>query len=293
MTPEGLDLADWVAINAQLACLLEASARKPGNVSPGNHFSDTRYEHFLASAAAIGPPFRHAGERPLGLTVRMAVESTSHWTQSNTNLGIILLMAPIARAAFDSSSTALRDRLDRVLKAATVDDARDVYSAIRRAAPGGLGRAPDQDVAEEPTLPLLDVMKLAMHRDTIAREYATSFDITFTIGAPALERALADRLPWEDAVVELYLTLLGEIPDTHVVRRAGAARAEDIRLDARHALERGGVRSSNGRLAIEAMDRGMRDSGNLANPGTTADLTAASIFVVLLGGGWNHAGGRE
>ncbi len=293
MTPERPDLVDRVAIAAQLACLLEASAPKPGNVSPGRHFSDTRYEHFLASAAAIGPAFRQAGERPLGLTVRMAVESTSHWTQSNTNLGIILLMAPIARAAFDCSDAALRDRVDRVLKAATIDDAREVYSAIRRAAPGGLGRAPDQDVAEEPTLPLLDVMKLAMDRDTVAREYATTFDVTFTIGAPALERALADRLSWEDAVLELYLTLLGEIPDTHVIRRAGSARAEEIRRDARDALQHGGVRSSSGRLAIEAMDRRMRDPGNLANPGTTADLTAASIFVVLLGGGWPQARGRE
>ena len=293
MTPERPDLVDRVAIAAQLACLLEASAPKPGNVSPGRHFSDTRYEHFLASAAAIGPAFRQAGERPLGLTVRMAVESTSQWTQSNTNLGIILLMAPIARAAFDCSDAALRDRVDRVLKAATIDDAREVYSAIRRAAPGGLGRAPDQDVAEEPTLPLLDVMKLAMDRDTVAREYATTFDVTFTIGAPALERALADRLSWEDAVLELYLTLLGEIPDTHVIRRAGSARAEEIRRDAarRAAAWRSPliVRA----LAIEAMDRRMRDPGNLANPGTTADLTAASIFVVLLGGGWPQARGRE
>src|SRR4051794_27315435 len=88
-----------VAIAAQLACLIEASAPKPGNVSPGRHFADARYEDFLASAAAIGEPMAAAGSRPVGATVRLAVEATARWTPSNTNLGIVLLLAPLARAA--------------------------------------------------------------------------------------------------------------------------------------------------------------------------------------------------
>ena len=88
-----------VASAAQLACLLEASAPKPGNVSPGRHFADARYEDFLASAVAIGEPLAGAGTRPLGATVRLAVEATARWTRSNTNLGIVLLLAPLARAA--------------------------------------------------------------------------------------------------------------------------------------------------------------------------------------------------
>src|SRR5437867_13237645 len=88
-----------VAIAAQLACLLEASAPKPGNVSPGRAFHDLRYEDFLAGAAAIGAPLAAAGPQPLGVTIRTAIEATARWTRSNTNLGIVLLLAPIARAA--------------------------------------------------------------------------------------------------------------------------------------------------------------------------------------------------
>src|SRR5207248_8989068 len=141
-----------VPVAAQLACLLEASAPKPGNVSPGRHFGDVRYEDFLASAAAIAAPLAAAGARPLGETVRHAIESTARWTRSNTNLGIVLLLAPIARAAlvgFEHRRT-VRDAVRRVLDETTVQDAREVYAAIRLAAPGGLGAVPEQDVANEP-----------------------------------------------------------------------------------------------------------------------------------------------
>src|SRR5437870_2614059 len=180
-------LAADVAVAAQLACLIEASAPKPGNVSPGRPFADLSYEEFLASAAAIGGPLAGAGMRPLGATVRLAVEATARWTRSNSNLGIVLLLAPLARAALIEQRDAdLRRTLQRVLEATTVDDARDVYAAIRRAAPGGLGRVDVEDVAEEPSRTLLDVMRLAAGRDDVAREYATVFDRTFLTGAPAI-----------------------------------------------------------------------------------------------------------
>jgi triphosphoribosyl-dephospho-CoA synthase len=167
------------------------------------------------------------------------------------------------------------------------------------AAPGGLGRVDAQDVAEDPDVTLLEAMRLGAHRDGIAREYATAFERTFDTGAPALGRARGDRLTWHDAIVETYLTLLAEAPDTHVARRGGAAAADAVRQQAAGALAAGGVRSPAGRRAIEAMDRALRDARNITNPGTTADLTAAAIFVVLLGRGWrsnpeggDHAAGR-
>ena len=288
---EGVAAAD-VAIAAQLACLLEASAPKPGNVSPGRHFSDLRYEEFLASAAAIGAPLAEAGTRPLGATVRLAIDATARWTRSNTNLGIVLLLAPLARAALTESGDAdLRGAVRRVLDATTIDDARDVYAAIRRAAPAGLGRVGDQDVAGEPTRTLADVMRLAAERDAIAREYATAFESTFLTGVPALSRARADGLSWDAAIVETFLTLLAAVTDTHVARRGGAAMAADVSDQARAALAGGGVRTAEGRGAIERMDRRLRDARHLANPGGAADLTAAAVFVVLLGGGWQTSHG--
>jgi len=277
---------------AQLACLLESSAPKPGNVSPGRSFADTRYEDFLASAAAIGGPLALAGARGVGETIRLAVDATAAWVHSNTNLGIVLLLAPLARAAAVApEGTLLRDALRGVLEATTVEDARDVYAAIRRAAPGGLGHADAQDVAGDPTVTLLEAMRLAADRDTIAREYVSAFEITFDVAAPALTRARCDRLSWDDAVVETYLMLLSVIPDTHIARRGGAALAGDVSRRARTALDAGGVRSTRGRQEIDAFDRALRADGHVANPGTTADLTAAAIFVMLMDGGW-HAASR-
>jgi triphosphoribosyl-dephospho-CoA synthase len=276
-----------VGAAAQFACLLEASAPKPGNVSPGRHFPDARYEDFLASAVAIGAPLAGASQRPLGATIRLAVEATARWTRSNTNLGIVLLMTPLARAATGLTNTgsSLRDGVRRVLEATTIEDARDVYAAIRRAAPGGLGRTPEQDVSDDPTVTLIEAMRLAADRDGIAREYAEAFEATFEVGAPALERARRDGLGWDDAVVETFLTLLAARVDTHVARRGGPALADQATRLAGEALARGGVRSADGRRAITEMDHALRDERHLGNPGTTADLTAAAIFVELLNRG--------
>jgi triphosphoribosyl-dephospho-CoA synthase len=272
-----------IAALAQLACLLEVSAPKPGNVSPGRHFADLTYEDFLISAVAIGPPFTRAADQGLGETIRQAVEATVTWTRSNSNLGIALLLAPLAKAATNAAGGGLRDAVRRVLDETTVEDARDVYAAIRRASPGGLGRAESQDVASEPDVTLVEAMQLAADRDGVAREYATAFETTFERGAPALTRARGDGLSWSDAIIETFLTLLAGSVDTHIVRRTGRAAAERVSQLAREALEAGGVRSGPGREAVDAMDRALRDARNSNNPGTTADLTAAAIFVTLVG----------
>jgi triphosphoribosyl-dephospho-CoA synthase len=294
-----------VSAAVQLACLIEATAPKPGNVSPGRAFADTRYEDFLASAAAIGAPFADLTGQGVGVTIRRAVDATRRWTSTNTNLGIVLLLAPLACAAVGRRERGgverpadgwadLRARTRQVLEATTLQDARDVYAAIRLAAPGGLGRAEDQDVASEPTMTLLQVMQLAAPRDAIAREYATGFSATFELGTPTLATALEEGLSWNAAVVEVFLTLLAASPDTHIARRAGASRAAEVSALAGRVLAAGGPRSAEGRQALDAMDAALRDAANAANPGATADLTAAAIFVVLAMGGWQtREGGRH
>jgi triphosphoribosyl-dephospho-CoA synthase len=290
-----------VAAVAQLACLLEASASKPGNVSRMVAFGDTSYEHFLASAAAIGAPLGEVGTRPLGATVLACVRETRRWVRTNTNLGIVLLFAPLARAGNHLAPTMagvgraeLREALAKVLANTTVADARDVYAAIRLASPGGLGTADEQDVADEPTVTLREAMQLAAERDDIAREYVSDFETTFETATPALDDALRAGLDWNNAVVETFLTVLAARPDTHIARRGGAALASSVSAQARAALAEGGVRTAGGRHAIAELDETLRGGGgNLANPGTTADLTAAAIFAVLLSGGWHsRSGGR-
>ena len=276
-----------VAAAGQLACLLEVSAPKPGNVSPDRHFHDTRYEDFLASAVAIGPALLDAGKQPIGAVVRRAVEDTRRWTKSNTNLGIVLLLAPVAKAAMLSGGT-LRQRLARVLAETTVRDAEDVYAAIRRAHPGGLGAAAAEDVSNPPTVSLRTAMGLAAERDAIAREYVTDFALTFDVGVPALRAALDDDLSWGDASVDAYLRLLDATPDTHIGRKLGPREAEAVSVRARQVLNAGGARTATGRAALTQLDTELRDPRNRRNPGATADLTCAAIFVVILEGGWDR-----
>lgn len=277
-----------VAAIVQLACLLEASAPKPGNVSPTARFHDATYEDYLASAVAIGPAF--AAARPLGATIRAAVEATTRWVPTNTNLGLILLLAPLAHAAVRSGRRPLRAKLAAVLAETTVADAREAYAAIRLAAPGGLGRASTQDVAGTPSVSLRAAMTLAAQRDAVAREYATDFATTFDVGAPALARALTDGLAWPDAAVETYLTLLAAAPDTHIARRVGSTAATAVTARARAVLDAGGVRTPAGHAAIAALDRELRDPSNTMNPGASADLTGAAICVALLERGWRRQG---
>ena len=281
MTGEG------IAAAAQLACLLEVSAPKPGNVSPGRHFHDTRYEDFLASAVAIGPALAAAGVRPLGATLRSAVEATARWTRANTNLGIVLLLAPLARAAARPDGD-LRSRLGGVLEETTVADATDAYVAIRSARPGGLGSAGAEDVRDPPTVTLREAMALAADRDTIAREYTTRFAVTFEVGAPALTDARQRGLTWSQATVDCFLALLAAVPDTHVARKLGRKEAERLSARAREIVAAGGTAGPAGRAALAALDADLRDARNTRNPGTTADLTCAALFVVILGGGWDR-----
>lgn len=269
-----------VAAAAQLACLVEASAPKPGNVSPGRHFHDTSYDDFLASAVAIAPAMALAGERPLGVTIRSAIEATARWTPRNTNLGMVLLLAPLARAACQGSG-ALRAGVERVLAQTSVADAADVYEAIRLARPGGLGTASEEDVADVPSVTLSEAMGLAAERDSVAREYVSGFGATFEIGAPALREARRRGLRWSEAAVYAFLALLAALPDTLIARKLGRAEAERIsRLAAEVRL--GGPRE------LAAFDAELRDARNTRNPGTTADLTCAALFAVILEDGWNR-----
>ncbi len=276
-----------IAAAAQLACLLEVSAPKPGNVTPEHHFHDTRYEDFLASAVAIGPALATAGTRPLGATIRAAIEATARWTASNTNLGIVLLLAPLARAAARVGGT-LRERVSAVLDETTVEDAADTYAAIRRARPGGLGAASAEDVAAAPTVALREAMGLAADRDTVAREYTSRFAVTFEIGAPALADARRRGLSWTDATVECFIALLAAVPDTHIARKIGRAEAERISGRARQVVLAGGTGTAEGQAALAALDGELRDARNTRNPGTTADLTCAALFVVIIEGGWTR-----
>ncbi|OYW24646.1 MAG: triphosphoribosyl-dephospho-CoA synthetase, partial [Planctomycetales bacterium 12-60-4] len=158
-----------LAEQIEIACLLEATARKPGNVHPGARFVDLEYRDFVRAAEVSAPMLARSGELGVGPAVYEAVRAARDVCCSNVNLGICLLIAPIA--AVEDTRT-LRQGVRQVIEATTVDDAAAVYEAIRLASPGGLGQAAAQDVATAPTVTLLEAMRLASERDAIAYEWS-------------------------------------------------------------------------------------------------------------------------
>src|SRR3954447_13466350 len=89
---------------ATLACLYEVTARKPGNVYPGADFDETTsYAAFVASAVVIGPIIEQTPAVGVGQTVLDAVRATREAVGTNTNLGTLLLLAPLAAVPRDTS----------------------------------------------------------------------------------------------------------------------------------------------------------------------------------------------
>jgi triphosphoribosyl-dephospho-CoA synthase len=267
-----------VGLYAQVACIWEATARKPGNVTPYHSFEDLTYLDFLMSAAAIAPVMATACQRGVGATVLEAVRSTAAVAASNTNLGIILLLAPLAAVPPGQD---LQIGVQKVLAGLTVEASRLVYEAIRMAAPGGLGKAPEQDIHLEPTRPLGDVMALAAPRDLVARQYVDGFAEVFDDGLTALLTGLQRTGCIEGAIITAHLQLMASHPDSLIGRKCGHDVAQEAALRAREVLDDDWPRRREARTALEELDTWLRADGNARNPGTTADLVTACLFSAL------------
>ena len=271
---------DPVAAAYLEACLAELDAPKPGNVhrfAPGHRME---VKDFIRSAEASAAPIAAKGER-IGIRVRAAVEATLSAVQQNTNLGIILLCAPLAAAA-EAPDAALRPALERVLDGLDRADAQDVFFAIAVANPGGLGRAPRHDVNAPATVTLREAMAEAADRDRIARQYVTTYEDVFSLGLPALATARRRRSDARWSTLAVYLTFLAATVDTHVVRKFGLGTAEAVRREAadwRDAFET--ARDPEGIAeGLLVWDGDLKSRG--INPGTTADLTVATLFASSL-----------
>jgi triphosphoribosyl-dephospho-CoA synthase len=295
----------------ELALLLEASAHKPGNVSIVTDFENTRYEHFLASAVAVAPHFEQAAQRGttladgtiaanqirVGQIIRDCVVSINEWQHGgNTLLGAVILLSPIAVAAGMAKGEKLdlqemRKNLRLVAESTTPQDAVDVYEAIRLANPAGLGKAPRLDVNDpsstrrmlEERTTLYQVFKIAESYDTICSEWVNNYQITFKETYPLLSRLLHSNVQPAKAILHTFLEILSRHPDTFIARKGGLERARAVSAKARGILDVC-LETVEGRRMLDAFDFELRQSGNLLNPGTTADLIAVGLALCVLGG---------
>jgi len=261
-----------LATTATLACLWEATAPKPGNIYRGADFEDTNYADFLTSAAVIGPTIATAPEQGVGHAVLESIRAIHATVGTNTYLGTVLLLAPLA--AVPASQT-LHEGLAEVLASLTVEDTRHVYEAIRLAQPGGLGQVEDADVHDAPpNITLLAAMQLAAERDLVARQYTNNFAEVFWV-ADRIEQAAG---PLSQKIVHAFLELLAEIPDTLIARKCGLDVSQEVSRRAARVLTFSGDVYYD---ALADFDFWLRADGHRRNPGTSADLIAVALFVLL------------
>ncbi len=294
--------------------LLEVSAAKPGNVTFATGFEGTRVEHFLASAVAASAWFEEAvnrgiavqekklgvGDVGMGQLMKGCAADINAWQKGgNTLLGTVMLLVPIAVAAgmtqnwehFGFDLARLRGNLRLAVESTTAEDAVHLYEAIDIAKPSGLNAASDHDVNDpaskerllKENVSLFEVFKIAAGYDDICSEWVRNYPITFDLAYPYLKKQL-ERGDLNAAVVHTFLKILSEHPDTFIARKVGFEKARQVSSDAKMALELGGLETSEGRKSILELDRKLRESRNLLNPGTTADLTAAALALCTLGG---------
>ena len=263
---------------ATLACILEATAPKPGNVYRGADFEDLTYPDMLISATVIGPVFARAEQLSLGQLVLDAIRATRRAVATNTNLGTVLLLAPLAKVP---PRTPLAEGIPAVLAAADMKSAELVYEAIRLAQPGGLGTAPESDVAQHPTVGLVEAMRLAEDRDQIARQYARDYGDVFERVVPYLLEGLATGWSLGDSIVHCQLRLLADSLDSLIARKCGRPLAEEVSRMAASILDRETPGGETYFAALADFDFWLRADGHRRNPGATADLVAAGLFVVL------------
>jgi triphosphoribosyl-dephospho-CoA synthase len=299
----------------ELAILFEISADKPGNVNLTVGFEGTKYEHFLASAVAAAPWFEFAAEKGiaffrgqtrlsdmrLGSIMRKCVIDVNTGQRGgNTLLGTIILLSPIAVAAgitpfmkgniFDVGR--LRENLKRVVEATTPEDAVDVYEMIRIAHPSGLNKAPDLDVNDpsslnrivEERITLLEVFKIASAYDNVCAEWVNNYPITFEVAYPYLTKQIVQNQNLSVAVTHTFLKVLSEYPDSFIARKVGTKRAAEVSAKAKEIIRLGGFQTREGREAMRRFDLELRKSSNVLNPGTTADIIAAALALLVLNG---------
>lgn len=277
-------LADEIAAAFVASCRDEIDAPKPGNVHhfAGGHGMEA--EEFLVSASAAAHAVAESGA-PVGRRILAAVSATFAAVGKNTNLGILLLCVPLAAAAelrHDGlRHDGLQANLAHVLRRLDRSDAEDVFAAIRLARPAGLGEAPRHDVRGVAQAGLREIMQEAAARDRIALQYATVFDDIFVTGLAELARARAAGLapPW--TTVSVYLAFLAAFPDTHLVRKCGSAAAAEVQDRGRRMRARFAQGGADCLAELLALDGELKALGR--NPGTSADLTVATLFADRLG----------
>ncbi len=266
----------------QRACEIELQAFKPGNVSVYSPAHDMTVEDFIRSAAvsadSVSNPAYSLGEK-----IYYAVKATREAVGCNTNLGIVLLAAPLMQAYWQrQTGQSLRDSLINVLENTTLQDAEWAFKAISLAAPGGLGKSEQQDVNQAPEVTLLEAMQIASPKDRIALQYSNGFKDIFDFAVLQYNHRfiLSGDCNW--SVLSVFAELLAKFPDSHIERKFGSQYSQWIATEMLALCDALNNAQTLDELMpmLHRIDQAFKTKR--INPGTTADLTVATLLVVFL-----------
>ena len=267
---------------AELACLLEVSASKPGNVHRGADFEDVTFFDFAASAVAMGQAVDDTEGRPYGDTVLAVAQRTKRVTNSNTNLGINLLVSLLAKSCFLGDPCP--ENVSSALAELDAHDSRKVFEAIRLMNPGGLGDVEDFDVNETAPACLITAMDQAKDRDRIAAAFTNAFADVFEKSLPWILEGREKFRDLMQGIVWAHVRMMAEYPDSLIARKCGLLIAEQSQAMASKAIDALDDGPESFFAQVSSLDFWLRSDGHRRNPGTTADLIAAGLFVGLYNG---------
>lgn len=262
------DRCSTLSDSIRWACILEATAPKAGNVYPGRPFTDLTYSHFT-QAAELASHHLSRFDQPIGCRIHDCIRATRSATGTNVNLGIVLLIAPLAEAAHSERS------IDVVLSSLAEHDSQQILKAISNAGAGGLDRVDEMDVFT-PTgnTDVVAAMRLAANRDRIARQYTEDFSDLHDNVVPVLSDAVGRCGDLLSGICDAHLQILATSPDSLIARKCGIQVANQVQ-------QRAGMVNPSDLESRRQFDDWLRSDGNRMNPGTTADLIAAALFVLL------------
>ena len=274
---------------SQIACCLEVSSFKPGNVHRNREYDDIKYHHFLSSGIAFGNIIYEASQdnKDIGKYIKLAVMESKKWSPTNANLGIIMLHMPIGMSSgkideFDENE--LKKEIISTAKNTTVNDAVNVYEAIEigmpninppKEGPDAQKNDAKQELVEK-NLTLYDVFKISSTWDSISKEWAEGFNISFK-GYNLLNEYYEEYNNINLATTKTFLSILSEHPDTLIARKKDLDTSKMVSEMAKNILDEGFKKED-----IEEFDKFLSKEGNKLNPGTTADLVASSLMIFLL-----------
>ena len=264
------------------ACMAELQALKPGNVHMFADGHGMTVDDFIKSADVTAPLIAQSN-LSVGKRIYLAVEATQNAVALNTNLGLILLCAPLIHTSLRADvNLSLAQNLQITLNQLNIDDARLAAEAILLAKPAGLGNALVHDVHGVVEVNLLDLMAAAQNHDRVAWQYANAYVDILEFGLTHYKTAM-ER--WENqawATCSLYLSFLAYQPDSHITRKYGAAIAEEVTAEAKRLDEefKGSINPKLVQKKLLNWDVSLKRRH--INPGTSADLTVASLLASCL-----------